>query len=106
MIEILKLIISLPKHALAGTIQIYQFFLSTDHAFWSRPNTFRICTYHPSCSEFSRQAILKYGIIPGSLMGAKRIFDCNPFSKGGYDPVPDKFTLKRYQGKDAKPAYK
>ena len=45
------------------------------------------CKFYPTCSEYMKQAILKYGIIKGSFLGIKRIFRCNPFSKGGYDPV-------------------
>lgn len=47
-----------------------------------------VCKFRPTCSEYTRQAIVKYGFIKGSLMGAYRILRCNPFSKGGYDPVP------------------
>ena len=45
------------------------------------------CKYYPTCSEYMRQAITKYGAIKGLFLGIKRIFKCNPFSKGGYDPV-------------------
>lgn len=45
------------------------------------------CKYYPTCSEYSKQAIEKYGVLKGSLLSAKRILKCNPFSKGGYDPV-------------------
>lgn len=45
------------------------------------------CKYYPSCSEYTKQAIMKYGCIKGTLLGIKRIFKCNPFSKGGYDPL-------------------
>lgn len=100
--KIVTTIIKIPRYIGSGLIRIYQFFLSTDHAFWSKPSVFRICTYKPSCSEFTRQAILKYGLIPGSIMGLKRIIDCNPWSHGGYDPVPERFTLRRYKGKGAK----
>ena len=46
------------------------------------------CPYVPSCSEYGLEAIEKYGAIKGSLLAAWRILRCNPFSKGGYDPVP------------------
>lgn len=45
------------------------------------------CKYYPTCSEYTKQAIIKYGVIKGSLLGIKRILKCNPFSKGGYDPL-------------------
>jgi len=45
------------------------------------------CRFYPSCSHYSYQAIYKYGVIRGGLMGTWRILRCNPFSKGGFDPV-------------------
>ena len=45
------------------------------------------CKYYPSCSEYMKQAIKKYGCFLGILKGIKRILKCNPFSKGGYDPL-------------------
>ena len=45
------------------------------------------CKYYPSCSEYTRQAINKYGVFKGMVLGIKRILKCNPFSKGGYDPL-------------------
>ena len=45
------------------------------------------CKYYPSCSEYMKQAILKYGPFKGLCLGTKRILRCNPFSKGGYDPL-------------------
>lgn len=45
------------------------------------------CKYYPSCSEYTKQAIEKYGCLQGCFLGIKRILKCNPFSKGGYDPL-------------------
>lgn len=45
------------------------------------------CKFYPSCSEYTKQAIIKYGTIKGGIIGVKRICKCNPFSKGGYDPL-------------------
>ena len=45
------------------------------------------CKYYPTCSEYARQAIEKYGVIKGCFLALKRIIKCNPFSKGGYDPL-------------------
>ena len=46
------------------------------------------CRYTPTCSEYALQAVKKYGAVKGSLLAARRILRCNPFAKGGYDPVP------------------
>lgn len=45
------------------------------------------CKFYPTCSEYTKQAINKYGSIKGILLGIGRILRCNPFSKGGYDPL-------------------
>ena len=46
------------------------------------------CPYIPSCSQYGLEAIEKYGAFKGGFMALWRIIRCNPFSKGGYDPVP------------------
>ena len=46
------------------------------------------CKFYPSCSEYMKQAIIKYGIIKGGWLGIKRICRCHPLNEGGYDPVP------------------
>lgn len=52
------------------------------------------CRYTPTCSSYTYQAIDKYGLFIGSLMGLLRILRCNPFSKGGFDPVKENFKGK------------
>ena len=46
------------------------------------------CRFSPTCSEYTRQSIIKYGFFKGAAMGAWRICRCNPFVEGGHDPVP------------------
>jgi putative membrane protein insertion efficiency factor len=45
------------------------------------------CRFYPTCSEYSIQAFEKYGVIKGGAKSIWRILRCNPFNKGGYDPV-------------------
>ena len=45
------------------------------------------CRFYPSCSQYTVLVIQKYGVLRGVLMGSWRIMRCNPFSKGGFDPV-------------------
>lgn len=46
-----------------------------------------VCRFQPTCSEYMYDAVEKYGVIKGVVMGMYRIARCNPWSKGGYDPV-------------------
>ena len=47
-----------------------------------------VCRFYPTCSEYTKQAIIKYGVIKGLWLGLKRISKCHPFNPGGYDPLP------------------
>jgi putative membrane protein insertion efficiency factor len=53
----------------------------------------RRCRYEPTCSSYATQAIRRFGPIRGLLLACWRLLRCNPFSHGGFDPVPDRFTL-------------
>lgn len=45
------------------------------------------CKFYPTCSDYALEAYEKYGFLKGTLLTIKRILKCNPFSKGGYDPL-------------------
>ncbi|MFA6215304.1 MAG: membrane protein insertion efficiency factor YidD [Patescibacteria group bacterium] len=68
-------------------IKIYQKTLSFDHGPLHRlfPNGY--CRFHPTCSEYGYQAIEKYGVIKGGILAIWRILRCNPWNKGGFDPL-------------------
>ncbi len=72
-------ILSLPGRLVIGCIRIYQ---------KTAPLRPPMCRYHPTCSEYAAQAIRKYGLFVGFALGVRRIVRCNPFTTGGYDPVP------------------
>ncbi|HEY4743270.1 MAG TPA: membrane protein insertion efficiency factor YidD [Desulfuromonadaceae bacterium] len=46
------------------------------------------CRFHPSCSEYSRESILRHGFVRGAWLTLLRLCKCHPFHPGGYDPVP------------------
>jgi len=68
-------------------IKIYQRTLSFDHGLAKIFRPHGQCRFRPTCSEYTCQAIETYGIIKGGFMSVKRIIRCNPFNKGGWDPV-------------------
>jgi putative membrane protein insertion efficiency factor len=54
------------------------------------------CLYRPTCSQYMLEAINNHGVVIGILIGSYRLLRCNPFSKGGYDPVPENFFKVRW----------
>ncbi len=60
-------------------IRFYRLFIS--------PIKPRVCRFYPSCSQYTYEAVYKYGFLKGFWMGCKRILRCHPFNSGGYHPV-------------------
>ena len=73
---------TLPKRALLGAIRFYRRNIS--------PMFPPCCRFRPTCSAYALEAFSKRGFFVGLYLTVTRILRCNPFSKGGYDPVPEK----------------
>lgn len=73
------------KNFLIKLIRFYQKYIS--------PYKGCCCPYIPSCSAYGLEAVEKHGAIIGGVLAAWRILRCNPFSSGGYDPVPDRIDF-------------
>lgn len=69
-------------------IRLYQHTLSPDHGWLKARHPAGYCRFHPTCSDYTYQAVEKYGVIKGGWLGAKRIIRCTPYTAGGYDPIP------------------
>lgn len=72
---------NLLQYLLLGLIRVYQ-------ATFSRALPANTCRFYPSCSHYGYQAVYKHGALKGSLMALWRVLRCNPFNRGGFDPVP------------------
>jgi putative membrane protein insertion efficiency factor len=78
--EGLRFIIRLPKKAALLLIRFYQIAVS--------PLLPPSCRFYPTCSAYAYEAVRKYGLFKGGRLAVWRILRCNPYHKGGYDPVP------------------
>jgi putative membrane protein insertion efficiency factor len=79
------------KKIIIFTITLYQKYISP-----LKPAT---CRFYPTCSEYTVQALTRFGLVKGIWLSIKRILRCHPFNPGGYDPVPDSFQASRMREK-------
>ena len=76
-------------------IDLKKFILKLIDIYQKTPGNFHNnCRFIPTCSNYAKEAIMTYGSIKGSYLAIKRILRCNPWAKGGYDPVKDNFRGK------------
>ena len=80
------------KQLLLFVLLCYQKTLSLDHGLLGRILPIRFCRFYPSCSEYARQSVERFGVFRGGYRGIRRVFHCHPWHPGGYDPVPEKLT--------------
>jgi putative membrane protein insertion efficiency factor len=76
-----------PRYLVIRLIKFYQKTLSFDHSALKNYYPHGFCRFKPTCSDYGIAAIEKYGLIKGGVMTCWRILRCNPWNKGGYDPV-------------------
>lgn len=69
------------KRYVLGAIRFYQRRVS--------PGLPAACRYQPTCSQYTLEAIDRYGVVRGAWMGVRRLLRCTPLNRGGYDPVPE-----------------
>ena len=74
----------LPRRSVVTTIRIYQKLVS--------PGLGRNCRYAPTCSQYTIDAISRFGVVKGAILGARRVGRCHPLRSGGYDPVPEQWS--------------
>jgi putative membrane protein insertion efficiency factor len=74
------------KYVLIGLLKAYRFAIS--------PLYGQVCRYHPSCSAYALEAVTVHGSIKGTWLAVRRVARCNPWSRGGFDPVPVKAGQK------------
>ena len=67
------------KNIAISLINLYKYLIS--------PLLGNNCRYLPTCSEYTKESIIKYGVVKGFWLGLKRISKCHPWGKGGYDPI-------------------
>jgi putative membrane protein insertion efficiency factor len=75
------LTLNLVRKTLFLAIRVYQCCIS--------PFAVNSCRYYPSCSSYCRDSILNFGVVKGCFLTLKRLAKCHPFSRGGFDPVPE-----------------
>ena len=77
--KVLNFIVNIPKYIIQGLIWVYKKCIS--------PLLPHVCKFTPTCSTYAMLSIQEWGFFKGTFLAAKRVFRCNPWSKGGLDPV-------------------
>lgn len=85
--ECIKRVLYLPRKLGALPVRLYRRFVSPMK---SSPS----CRFVPTCSEYALIALERWGLVCGTVLTVRRILRCNPFSRGGYDPVPERKKKK------------
>lgn len=76
-----------PRYVAIGIMKVYQKTLSPDHGLIKFKYPFGYCRFRPTCSEYAIKAFEKYGFIKGGIKATGRVLRCNPWNRGGWDPL-------------------
>ena len=85
--KIVNNIFNIPKYLLISIIDIYQATLSPDHGRLKSRFPHGYCRFYPSCSEYVKESIIKFGVVKGIWFGTKRVLRCNPWASPAIDKV-------------------
>jgi uncharacterized protein len=86
--KIANKIFNIPKHLLISLIDVYQATLSPDHSWLKGRFPHGYCRFYPSCSQYTKESVNRFGVIKGSWLGIKRLLRCHPWAEPKLDPVP------------------
>ncbi|MFH0955922.1 MAG: membrane protein insertion efficiency factor YidD [Candidatus Falkowbacteria bacterium] len=76
-----------PRYIAVKILKVYQKTLSFDHGVFKNLYPKGFCRFYPTCSDYAIQAVEKYGFLRGGIKAVWRVFRCNPFNSGGFDPL-------------------
>lgn len=82
--------INMVRKLLIFIITVYQKTLSLDHGLPHKYFGTNVCRFHPTCSDYAKEALKKHGVLKGVFLSSRRVLRCHPWNDGGHDPVPEK----------------
>ena len=83
----INFLLQAPKKIVIFFIIVYQKTLSPDHGLFSFKYPYGYCRHYPSCSQYTKEVVEKFGVIKGLFLGVVRLLKCNPWSQPKIDPV-------------------
>jgi len=84
------------RRFLVAIITLYQKTISPDHGLFRARHPYGYCRFHPTCSEYTKQAISQFGVARGTWLGILRIIRCHPWSAGGIDEIPQPHQTQKH----------
>jgi len=86
--QFIQKLIKFPAYVVVLMINVYQHTLPPDHSWLAARFPYGYCRHYPTCSEYSKQSLIKFGLIKGLYLSIKRLLKCHPWADPKMDPVP------------------